>query len=83
MPTKHVFVSIHIGNLLGKGWRIGFLYVICSCVFVTFPYAVLSQVWCMIGFYLSLSYEKLFERKSKLVRDGLMFVKGHLLTTEG
>ena len=50
------------------------LHVMFSCVFATFPYAVLSQVWYMIvsflifGFFLALSFEKLFERKSDLVR---------------
>ena len=65
------------------------LFVTFSCVFVTFPYAVLSQVWYMIvsfliyGFFLALSYEKLFERKSDLVRIGQMLVKGFLLTING
>ena len=46
---------------------LAFLYVMFSCVFVTFLRAVLSQVWYMIvsfliiGFFLALSYEKLFE----------------------
>ena len=46
-----------------------------SYAFFTFPYAVLSKVWCMFvsfltfGLFLALSYEKLFERKSDLVRD--------------
>ena len=63
--------------------------MIFSYVFVTFPYTALSQVWYMIvsflifGFFLALSYEKLFERKRNLVRDGLMLVKGHLLTING
>ena len=68
---------------------LAFLYVVFSCVLVTFPYRVLSQVWYLIvsflifGFFLYLSYEKLFERNSNLVRDGMMFVKGHLLMTNG
>ena len=33
-------------------------------------------------FFLALSYEKLFERKSNLVRDGLILVKGNLLTSD-
>ena len=40
---------------------------------------IVPDLWLI----LSLSYEKLFERKNKLVRDGLMFEKGHLLTTKG
>ena len=62
---------------------LSFLYVVFSCVFVTFPYVVLSQVWYtivsfpIVGSFLALSYEKLFERKSDPVGDGLMFVKGH------
>ena len=54
------------------------LYVMFSCVFVTF-----SQVWYMIvsflifGFFLALSYEKLFERKSDIVRNGLMLIEGY------
>ena len=74
---------------VGKGDVLALLYVMFSCVFVTFPYAVLSQVWCVIvlflifGFFLALSYKKLFERKSKLVRGEQILVKGHLLTTNG
>ena len=37
----------------------------------------------IFGFFLALSYEKLFERKSDLVRDELMLVKGYLLTVNG
>ena len=60
------------------------LYVMFSCVFVTF-----TQVWYMIvsflifGYFLALSYEKLFERMSDIVRDGLVLVKGYLLTNNG
>ena len=80
-------------SLDGTCWEradvLAFLFVMFSCVFVTFPYAVLSQVWYMIvtflifGFFLALSYEKLFDRKSDLVRDGLMLIMGHFLTTNG
>ena len=49
-------------------------------VFVTFPNDVLSQVRCgtwlykflIFAFFLELSHEKLFERKSDPVSDGLM-----------
>ena len=37
----------------------------------------------ILGFFLALSYEKLFKRKSDTVRDGLMLLKGYLLTTNG
>ena len=70
-------------------WERAFLYMMFSCVLSLFHYAALSQVWYMIvsflifDFFLALSYDKLFERKSNLVRDGLMLVKGHLLMTNG
>ena len=60
-----------------------------SCAFVTLPYAVLSQVSYMIvsflifGIFLALSYEKIFERNSDLLRDGLMLVNRNLLTING
>ena len=37
----------------------------------------------IVGFVLALSCEKLFERKSNLLRGGLMLVKDNLLTTNG
>ena len=37
----------------------------------------------IFGFFFVLSYEKLFEQKSDLVRDELMLTNGHLLTTNG
>ena len=37
----------------------------------------------IFGFFLALSYEKLFEQKSDLVRDELMLVKDYLSTTNG
>ena len=33
---------------LGGGWPLGFLCVMFSCAFVTFPYGVLGQVWYLI-----------------------------------
>ena len=33
-------------HLLGKGWLLGSL--VCSCIFVTFPYGVQGQVWYLI-----------------------------------
>ena len=32
----------------GKGLTSWFLFVMFNCVFVTFPYGVLGQVWCLI-----------------------------------
>ena len=40
-------------------------------------------MFLIFGFFLALSYEKIFERKSGLMRDRLMLVKGHFLTTNG
>ena len=51
-------------NCWEKAEVLALLYVMFSCVFVTFPYTVLSQVWYMIvsflifSFFLALSYEK-------------------------
>ena len=62
-----------------------------SCDFVTVTYSGLGQGWYMIvpflifGFYLALFYV-IFEGnvgESDFVRDGLILVKGHLLTTNG
>ena len=45
------------------------LYVMFSCVFVTFPYAVLSKVWYMsvsfliFGFLLALYYENYLSKR--------------------
>ena len=76
-------------HLFGKGFDLGPIVCDVFMFFVTFPYAVLNQVWYMIvsflifGFFFALSYEKLFDRKSYLVRNELMLVKGYLLTTNG
>ena len=76
-----MFLKVH-KTFNGTCWEradvLAFLYVMFSCVFVTFPKGVLSQVWYMtvwfliFGFFFALSYEKLFERKSDFVRDELM-----------
>ena len=58
----HVFLSVHF-SLVVTCWEradlLAFLCVMFYCVFVTFPYSVLGQGWCLIvsihGLYL-LSY---------------------------
>ena len=45
---------------------LAFLYVVFSCVFVTFPYAVLSQVWYMLYRSRSLATFLLFLMKDCL-----------------
>ena len=42
VPCSHVVTCWERADLLAL------LYVMFSCVFVTFPYGVLGQVWCLI-----------------------------------
>ena len=47
----HAFLTVHC-SLVATCWEradlLALLYVMFYCVFVTFPYAALGQVWCMI-----------------------------------
>ena len=49
-----VLVMFHVcsvkpcGHLLGKGWPLGSLVCDVLLCFVTFPYGILGQVWCLI-----------------------------------
>ena len=46
-----VFALFSCGHLLGVGMVTDFLALLCvmfSCVFVTFPYGFLGQVWYLI-----------------------------------
>ena len=47
----HAFLSVHC-SLVVTCWEranlLAILYVMFSCVFVTFPFGVLGQVWCLI-----------------------------------
>ena len=47
----HAFVCVFIAALwppAGKGLTSWLLFVIFICVFVTFPYGILDQVWYLI-----------------------------------
>ena len=53
LPNCGVCFLQHHGYLLGKAWPRCFLYVMFSCVcflciFFTFPFGVLGQVWYLI-----------------------------------
>ena len=47
----HIFLSVHC-SLVVTCWKradlLALLSVMVYCVFVTFPYGILCQVWCLI-----------------------------------
>ena len=45
LPYCHVWFLQPCGHLLGRAILLALLYVMFSCVFITFPYGVLGQVW--------------------------------------
>ena len=48
MFVYHVYSLQPCGHLFEMADLLALLYVIFSCVFVTFPCGVLGQVWCLI-----------------------------------
>ena len=50
-PVCHVFLSVHCTLVVGSWERadlLALLFMIFYCVFVTVPYGIQGQVWCLI-----------------------------------
>ena len=48
LPCCHVCSLQPCAHLLGNGDLLALLCMVFSCVFVTFPFGVLGQVWYLI-----------------------------------